>query len=72
MIFKELNKALDTFNASGGASLLWMNKENIIISELPNFDINLIENISHKKYMNKITKGVYELDQFLILVLQLL
>ena len=63
IISKELNKALRTFNASGGAALLMDSNNGEILSlvSLPNFDINLRENISHKKYMNKITKGVYEL-----------
>ena len=32
---------------------------------LPNFNINKRQNILDKNYINKITKGVYELDQFL-------
>ena len=63
IINKELNQALETFNATGGASLLMDVKTGEIISlvSLPNFDINAREHIQDKKYMNKITKGVYEL-----------
>ena len=41
-----------------------MNVENgevLSLVSLPNFDINLREDVKDKKYMNKITKGVYEL-----------
>ena len=41
-----------------------MNVENgeiLSLVSLPDFDINLREKISDKKYINKITKGVYEL-----------
>ena len=63
LISQELSKAINTFDASGGASLL-MNAENgevLSLVSLPNFDINLREDVKDKKYMNKITKGVYEL-----------
>ena len=33
----------------------------MILVFLPNFNINLRDNLEDKKYMNKITKGVYEL-----------
>ena len=63
LISKELNEALITFNAKGGASLLMdvNNGEILSLVSLPNFDINLREQVRDKKYMNKITKGVYEL-----------
>ena len=63
LINKELNQALDTFRATGGGSLLMdiENGEILSLVSLPNFDINLRAGISDKKYMNKITKGVYEL-----------
>ena len=35
--------------------------EIISLVSLPNFDINTRANLNEKKYMNKITKGVYEL-----------
>ena len=59
----ELNKALTTFNASGGAALLMNSKNGEVISlvSLPNFNLNMRNNIVDKKYLNKITKGVYEL-----------
>ena len=41
-----------------------MNVENgeiLSLVSLPNFDINIRANLKDKKYMNKITKGVYEL-----------
>ncbi len=63
LISKELNKSLETFDATGGAALL-MNVDNgevISLVSLPDFDINERTNIYDKKYTNKITKGVYEL-----------
>ena len=35
-----------------------------ILVSLPNFDINQRSTIKDKKFINKITKGVYELAQF--------
>ncbi len=63
LISKELNKSLITFDATGGAALLMNIESGEILSlvSLPNFDINLRKNLSDKKYINKITKGVYEL-----------
>ena len=63
LINKELNEALITFSASGGGALL-MNVDNgeiLSLVSLPNFDINLRADVNDEKYMNKITKGVYEL-----------
>ena len=63
LISKELNKALKTFKATGGASLL-LNVENgeiLSLVSLPNFDINNRNDVRDTKYINKITKGVYEL-----------
>ena len=63
LISKELNNALKTFSSTGGASLL-MNVENgeiLSLVSLPNFDINDRNEVKDKKYINKITKGVYEL-----------
>ncbi len=59
----ELNKALTTFRASGGAALLMNSRNGEVLSlvSLPNFNINMRENIVDKNYINKITKGVYEL-----------
>ena len=63
LISKELNKALKTFKATGGASLL-LNVENgeiLSLVSLPNYDINNRNDVRDAKYINKITKGVYEL-----------
>ena len=63
LINKELKKSLITFDATGAAALLMdiNNGEILSLVSLPNFDINLRTQINEKKYMNKITKGVYEL-----------
>ncbi len=63
IINKELNGSIETFSASGGAALLMdVNKGDILsLVSLPNFDINQRSTIKDKKYINKITKGVYEL-----------
>ena len=63
LINKELNKALETFKATGGGSLLMdvENGEILSLVSLPNFDINLRMSLKDRKYINKITKGVYEL-----------
>ena len=37
------------------------NGEILSLVSLPNFDINIRANIKDKKYINKITKGIYEL-----------
>ncbi|MBD1150715.1 hypothetical protein IDH12_04970 [Pelagibacterales bacterium SAG-MED29] len=63
IIEDELNRALETFNATGGGALLMDAKNGEVLSlvSLPNFNINARENIKDKNYINKITKGVYEL-----------
>ena len=63
IINKELNDAIKTFKATGGGALLMDVNNGDIISlvSLPNFNINQRSTISDKKYINKITKGVYEL-----------
>ncbi len=63
IINEELNKALITFNASGGAAILMdaRNGEVLSLVSLPNFNINMRKSIVDKNYINKITKGVYEL-----------
>ena len=63
IIDQELNMAMKTFNATGGGALLMnVNNGNIIsLVSLPNFNINHRSSIKDKKYLNKITKGVYEL-----------
>ena len=63
LINKELSQSLLTFNASGGGALLMdvENGEILSLVSLPNFDINLRAKVDENKYMNKVTKGVYEL-----------
>ncbi len=63
IIDDELNRALETFNATGGGALLMDVKNGEVLSlvSLPNFNINKRESIKDKNYINKITKGVYEL-----------
>ena len=63
LISKELNKALNVFNASGGGALLMdvENGEILSMISLPDFNINNRADIKDKIYTNKITKGVYEL-----------
>ena len=63
IINKELNLAIETFNATGaGALLMDVNNGDVLsLVSLPNFNINERVSITDKKYTNKITKGVYEL-----------
>ena len=63
IINSELNNAIETFDATGGGALLMDVNNGDIISlvSLPNFNINQRKNIKDKKFINKITKGVYEL-----------
>ena len=63
IINKELSKAVKTFNATGGGAVLMDVNNGDIISlvSLPNFNINQRTIIKDKKFINKITKGVYEL-----------
>ena len=63
IVDSELNKAIETFHATGGAALLMNVNNGDIISfvSLPNFNINQRETIKDKKYINKISKGIYEL-----------
>ena len=63
IINQELNKAIETFSATGGGALLMDVNNGDILSliSLPNFNINKRLNIKNKKYTNKVTKGVYEL-----------
>ena len=63
IINKELNNAIETFDATGGGALLMDVNNGDIISlvSLPDFNINQRIIIKDKKFINKITKGVYEL-----------
>ena len=63
LIKSELEKALKIFQAKGAASILMDSENGEILSlvSLPDFNINKRTNVIGKKYMNKITKGVFEL-----------
>ena len=63
IIDDELNRALKTFKATGGGALLMNvnNGEVLSLVSLPNFNLNKRESIKDKNYINKITKGIYEL-----------
>ena len=63
IINNELEDAIKTFKATGaGALLMDVNNGDIIsLVSLPNYDINQRVSIKNDKYINKITKGVYEL-----------
>ena len=63
VINKELGEAIKTFDATGGGAVLMDVNNGDIISlvSLPNFNINQRRTIKDKKFINKITKGVYEL-----------
>ncbi len=63
IVKNELDEALNLFNALGAASLV-MDAENgevLSLVSLPDFNINKREDVRDKAYMNKITKGVFEL-----------
>ncbi len=59
----ELENAITTFKATGGGALLMNvnNGEVLSLVSQPNFDINKRSQIIDQNYINKITKGVYEL-----------
>ncbi len=63
IINDELIGSLKTFKATGGGALLMNSSNGEILSlvSLPNFNINKRASIKDKKFINKITKGVYEL-----------
>ena len=63
IINDEMKDALNTFKATGGGAILMNvnNGEVISLVSLPNFNINKRTNITDENYINKITKGVYEL-----------
>jgi cell division protein FtsI (penicillin-binding protein 3) len=63
IINDELTMAVETFKATGGGALLMDVKSGEVLSlvSLPNFNINHRINIIDNNYINKITKGVYEL-----------
>ena len=63
IIDEELNSAIKTFRATGGAALLMNAKNGEVLSlvSLPNYNINKRASITDENYINKITKGIYEL-----------
>ncbi len=63
IINNELENSITTFKATGGGALLMdaNNGEVLSLVSLPNFDINKRSQIIDRNYINKITKGVYEL-----------
>ncbi len=63
LIRQELLKFQDIFNSYGSTAILMKvnNGEIISMVSLPDFDLNKREDISDKKFINRSTKGVYEL-----------
>jgi len=63
IIKNELKKSLTDFRAKGAAGLLLNanNGEILSLVSLPDYNINMRKNIKDPIYMNKITKGVFEL-----------
>ena len=63
LIKTELNKAMNDFKANAAGGLL-MNVESgevLSLVSLPDYNVNIRNNISDLRYMNQITKGVFEL-----------
>ncbi len=63
LIREELLKFQEIFNSYGSTSILMNVNSGEIISmvSIPDFDLNKREDISDKKFINRSTKGVYEL-----------
>ena len=63
LIKNELEEALKIFQAEGAASILMDSDNGEVLSlvSLPDFNINKREDLKDKAFMNKITKGVFEL-----------
>ena len=63
LIKTELKEAMEDFNAKAAGGLLMdvNNGEVLSLVSLPDYNVNIRNNISDLKYMNQITKGVYEL-----------
>ena len=63
LVKNELEEAIKIFKAEGAASLLMDSKNGEVLSlvSLPDFDINKRINLRDKAFMNKVTKGVFEL-----------
>ena len=63
LIKSELKKAMSDFkaNAAGGLLMDVSNGEVISLVSLPDYNVNIRNDISDLRYMNQITKGVFEL-----------
>ena len=63
LIKNELEDAINIFEAEGAASLLMDSENGEVLSlvSLPDYNINKRINLRDKAYMNKVTKGVFEL-----------
>ena len=63
LIRKELIKSQDIFQNVGSAAILMNihNGEILSMISLPDFDLNQRKNLNDLKYINRATKGVYEL-----------
>ncbi len=63
LIKQELEQSIEDFKAIGAAGLLMNIQTGEVLSlvSLPDYNINLRNDISHSDYTNKITKGVFEL-----------
>ena len=63
IVKNELDKAVNLFDATGAASIVMDadNGEVLSLVSLPDFNINKRDDVRDKIYMNKITKGVFEL-----------
>ncbi len=63
LVKQELEEALEIFKAKGAASLVMDSENGEVLSlvSLPDFNINKRVDVRDKEFMNKITKGVFEL-----------
>ncbi len=63
LVRNELKKYQKIFRSIGSAAILMdvNNGEILSMTSLPDFDLNVREKITDKNYINKITKGTYEL-----------
>jgi cell division protein FtsI (penicillin-binding protein 3) len=63
LIKTQLKKAMEDFqtNSAGGLLMNVNNGEVLSLVSLPDYNLNIRDNISDIKYMNQITKGVFEL-----------
>jgi len=63
LIKTQLKKAMEDFqtNSAGGLLMDVNTGEVLSLVSLPDYNLNIRENISDVKYMNQITKGVFEL-----------